>query len=92
MQDAETVAIVLRDDGGGVDPAILPYLLNDSYAKLRVQHTDTKRNMGIGLSVCRSIVAAHDGSISVRNAEGGAEFSVVLPLTREENEEVEEVV
>ena len=92
VQDEETVAIVLLDDGGGVDPAILPHLLDDSYAKIRAQHSDTRRNMGIGLSVCRSILAAHDGGISVCNAEGGAEFSVVLPLAREENEEVDEIV
>jgi signal transduction histidine kinase len=37
--------------------------------------------MGIGLAICRSIVAAHHGSITgTNNATGGATFCVSLPL------------
>lgn len=43
--------------------------------------------MGIGLSVCSSIVKAHGGSMSACNVrEGGAMFRFTLPL--EESEEV----
>lgn len=42
---------------------------------------DVKRNMGIGLSVCRSIVEGHNGIMKLRNgADGGAEVSFLLAL------------
>ena len=48
---------------------------------------DTKRNMGIGLSVCRTIVMAHGGSIYAENNKtGGARFRIELPM-KEDNDE-----
>jgi len=92
LQDEKNATVVLRDNGGGVDPGVLPHILEDSYALIRDQHSDTRRNMGIGLSVCRTIIAAHEGTIFARNIDGGAEFSVMLPLALEEHEEVDDFV
>ena len=83
-QTVEQVAIIIGDNGGGVEPKLLPHILEDSFQNIREKQTDTKRNMGIGLSVCRSIIAAHGGTIHVRNTDAGAEFSIYLPLEQEE--------
>ena len=41
--------------------------------------------MGIGLSVCRTIVVAHSGSITASNQKnGGALFRIALPMEKEE--------
>lgn len=46
--------------------------------------TDSKKGMGIGLSICYSIIKAHEGKIYVKNREkGGAQFIIELPM--EEN-------
>ena len=47
-----------------------------------------KRNMGIGLSVCASVIKAHDGEISVENLkEGGCCFRFTLKMEEEEDEQ-----
>lgn len=52
------------------------------------QYGDGQRNMGIGLSVCRTVVEAHGGRILAANqSSGGAVFTVELPLKEEENED-----
>jgi len=44
----------------------------------------TKGGVGLGLTICRAIVATHGGRIWVENREGGgASFELSLPLTGE---------
>jgi C4-dicarboxylate-specific signal transduction histidine kinase len=44
--------------------------------------TTKPTGMGIGLAICRSILDAHGGRVTVANrADGGAEFSVVVPVS-----------
>ena len=48
---------------------------------------DTTRGMGIGLSVCQSIIKAHDGFFAAgNNPEGGAVFRFGLPMEEFPNE------
>ena len=52
---------------------------------------DGRRNMGIGLSVCMSIVQAHGGTMQAENREiGGALFSFTLPLEERNYEDPRE--
>jgi len=71
--------ITVSDDGCGI-PRLQLEKLFDGSVKHSVQG-DKKRNMGIGLSVCKTIVEAHGGTIRAENRkEGGACFIVTLPM------------
>ncbi|MFZ5793060.1 MAG: sensor histidine kinase [Sphingomonas sp.] len=68
-----TVEIGVIDNGPGFDPEA------DS-ARFHQRATSTTGGLGIGLSVCRSIVAAHHGRIRAENtAQGGAAVYFTLP-------------
>ena len=49
---------------------------------------DRKRNLGIGLSVCKTVVEAHGGTIRGENGDaGGARFTIALPIEEEKDED-----
>lgn len=82
-EDGEAIFAV-EDDGCGIDPKLLPRLFEELFPHAREQRGDGRRNMGIGLSVCMSIVRAHGGRMTAQNRkEGGACVSFALPLEEE---------
>jgi two-component system sensor histidine kinase KdpD len=70
----------VRDHGEGIAEEDFPYLF-DSYVPNGKRSSDSVRGMGIGLSICKSIIKAHDGKIEAYNRkEGGAVFRFRLPV------------
>ena len=85
---AGSARFTVRDDGAGIAPELLPDIFSPSLAS-KIYGADDRRNMGIGLSVCSSIVRAHGGDISAENArEGGAVFRFTLPVDGSIREEL----
>lgn len=81
-RDEENVIFEICDNGVGIDPQKLPTLFDDFHKS--ECSTDARRGMGIGLSVCRTIVMAHGGRISAENRlEGGARLLFSLPMEEE---------
>lgn len=81
----DRACITVSDDGAGLPPHLLPRLFDSSTHQSR--RGDSKRDMGIGLSVCRTIVQAHGGVIRGGNRpEGGAVFVIELPMEDKNNE------
>ncbi|WP_313532518.1 ATP-binding protein, partial [Shinella sp.] len=69
--------IAVSDNGTGIPPDILPRLFEPFFSS-------KPDGMGLGLSLCESIVERFDGSISGENdPKGGAVFTVRLPAARE---------
>lgn len=72
---AEDFEIVVADNGTGIPSDILPRLFEPFFSS-------KPDGMGLGLSLCESIVERFDGSIAAENGAGGAVFTVRLPAAR----------
>lgn len=81
----EMAVFSILDNGKGIDPTVLPHLFDDYYMLAeKSKGSGKRRSMGIGLSVCRSIIKAHSGTFNAYNhGDGGACFSFSLPVSRE---------
>lgn len=73
---SDIVQICVRDTGPGIAP--------DMADRLFQAFSSTKNSgMGLGLSICRTIIEAHGGRIGARPApDGGTEFFFTLPRAR----------
>lgn len=72
--DPAGVAVEIVDNGPGIDPAIADRLF-DPYTTTKAAGT----GLGLGLSLCRSVLDQHGGTIGHRSGLDGACFRVVLP-------------
>lgn len=75
------IGFIVSDDGKGIAADLLPVLFDDAgILDIWNEAGDANRFMGIGLSVCKTIVQAHGGSIFAENLlDGGAKFTFILP-------------
>ena len=79
--------IRVEDNGVGLDSHHMENVFDGIRTRSEQTGSD-RRNMGIGLTVCRTIVNAHGGQISAANRpQGGGCFCITLPI--EEDESVE---
>ncbi len=77
--DAEQILVTVTDCGVGVASASADRLFDAFY-------TTKASGMGMGLSICRSIVEAHRGRLSLVEHTGpGATLQFTLPLRQEEH-------
>lgn len=80
-RSGKNVCFSVSDNGSGIPAEFLDCIFKDT-AMYRTQSPgDATKNMGIGLSVCSSIVRSHGGTISAKNRPtGGAAFRFTLPM------------
>ncbi len=79
IQDKKAVFEVI-DNGKGIEKDKLKTLFKGTLDKKNHHIDSKKKSMGIGLSVCASIINAHNGTISVRNLDKGCCFQFVLDM------------
>lgn len=66
------VLIVVRDFGSGIDESLAEQVFSPFF-------TTKAEGMGMGLSICRSIVELHGGRLNFRRLADGTEFHLQLP-------------
>lgn len=77
----ENVFLRVADDGPGIAAEDLPHLF-DRFYRADKSRTGSKGRYGLGLAICRGLVEAEGGGISVESTPGeGAVFTVTLPKT-----------
>jgi PAS domain S-box-containing protein len=77
----EYVQIRVADQGCGIPPDVLPKIFDPYFStKLR----GTQKGMGLGLTICHSVVQKHAGAITVESSPAtGTVFHVLLPASRQ---------
>ncbi|MCI9594566.1 MAG: DUF4118 domain-containing protein [Lachnospiraceae bacterium] len=73
----------ILDFGEGIPEEKLPFIF-DGNPSTPNQSGDSRKGMGIGLTICRTIILAHKGEIHAENHEHGAKLSFCLPLREDE--------
>ncbi|MBR0391195.1 MAG: HAMP domain-containing histidine kinase [Oscillospiraceae bacterium] len=77
QEDGNFVRICFRDYGHGIPEDELPHVKEKFY-----KGSSKNRGTGIGLSVCDEIISRHNGTLNIRNAEGGGcEVEITLPMS-----------
>lgn len=71
------IRISMEDTGEGIPKDALPLIFDPYYS---TKKRGAEKGMGLGLSVCHSVVSKHNGCITVESEEGkGSTFHVYLP-------------
>lgn len=83
-EDEEKVFFHIRDYGVGIDESRLETIFDGEGYRPDETKTDGYKGMGIGLSICKTIINAHGGKIIAINHPDGAEFRFSLPKEKEE--------
>lgn len=81
FREAEHAVIEVSDDGPGIPDAQKSQVFEMFYTGSK-RVADSRRSLGLGLSLCRSIVHAHGGELTLHdNTPHGCIFSFTLPLS-----------
>jgi signal transduction histidine kinase len=76
--DQQQLTIAVSDQGQGIQAEVRSHIFEPFYT---TKDGSTSGGMGLGLSVCKSLVEAMNGSIDFESNPGkGTEFRIVLPL------------
>ena len=78
--DEETVCVSVADNGNGIADEQKSRVFDMFYTGAN-KIADCRRSIGLGLSLCKSIINAHGGEITITdNVPHGAIFTFTLPV------------
>lgn len=76
----DKAVVFVADDGDGISDEMKPRVFDMFYSGVN-KIADSRRSLGLGLSLCKSIINAHDGEITVSdNLPHGTVFTFTLPI------------
>lgn len=79
LKKGKYVKISFEDEGAGIPEKHLEKIFDPYFS---TKEMGAQKGMGLGLSICHSIIKGHGGDVSVESQEGvGATFSIYLPAS-----------
>ena len=83
-EEADSVIFRVRDYGKGISEQQMPGLFEGQQPAGTA--TDGYKGIGIGLTICKTIIQAHGGAITAANHKNGADFTFTLPKEKEDSD------
>jgi signal transduction histidine kinase len=81
---SQMLELVVRDSGSGMSPETLRRIFDPYFTTKSGPDETGKGGTGLGLSMCRNIIEAHQGRIRVESTPGrGTAFTLKLPVARQ---------
>ncbi|MEG2984877.1 MAG: sensor histidine kinase KdpD [Peptostreptococcaceae bacterium] len=78
-EESYYVAFEVIDNGPGICENVIDNIF-DRFFTGEVKYSDSRKGVGLGLSICKSIINAHKGNLEVKNnKDKGATFKFTLP-------------
>jgi len=89
FKEKDRLVFKVMDNGPGIPEKDIKKVF-DKFFTIKSVGVDSRRGVGLGLTICKSIIDAHGGVIEASNRPGcGTIFSFTLPLSDEKNTESE---
>ncbi|MGA8659696.1 MAG: HAMP domain-containing sensor histidine kinase [Chthoniobacterales bacterium] len=86
---SDSIRISIRDNGWGIPAPEQSRIWDRLY---RGDKSRAQRGLGLGLSLVKAVIEAHEGQVAVRSEEGkGAEFIVTLPVAHRNGKRAEKL-
>ncbi|MGA2243978.1 MAG: ATP-binding protein [Verrucomicrobiota bacterium] len=86
LSAGDYVRISISDQGGGIPKDVLPKIFDPYFS---TKERGDRKGMGLGLTMCHSVVQKHEGTITVESTVGvGTSLSIYLPAARNVNVEL----
>ena len=78
--ESGSVVCRIADTGGGIPADVLPHIFEPFFSTKSKSAQSDRKGIGLGLAICKSIIANHGGTIAVESTVGqGATFTITLP-------------
>jgi PAS domain S-box-containing protein len=79
LSPGDYLRVEVSDEGAGIPPEVLPKIFDPYFS---TKQRGDQKGMGLGLTICHSVIKRHWGTITVDSTPGrGTSFSVYLPAS-----------
>ena len=86
LPSGDYVKISIADQGTGISQDVLPKIFDPYFS---TKQRGDRKGMGLGLTICHSIIQKHEGTITVESAVGnGTTFDIYLPAVQKLSDEM----